>query len=707
MPISTASNSSKSWKDYFLKSKNITYSNDVLAKIRESVSITQPFLSSVRDISKNPGIAFISLDASEEKIQLFHHVSVIGGSWTEETEKLVGILGTGQEVTPIQIMPKSIKDIKGKSYSFDQLAEKLQSKELLVQDRSAKSTFHYPNLLPIPVLLTQVFIGLEETDPFSVATAFMQAMYQFDSEGLLAKENHDDHEKANPEENQEDVEHQGEEIQTEINKCSMDEDQRESETTQNSFTEEFVHILQFCHLCSIKVVTPVLYTLWDVQPNDPWLLSVYSSLGLNVAQNSKRAHANDSPSSQDEKPITKSSRMDEHLINTMRKIHESFDNNLTKSMRDKEEKEPGFKRLEYHKKNLILNASASPPFDQAADEPTEFYRTFLQKKTQFKAKEFLMHRLQIDNISFHPSSSFVNCLWNADFLWLTPDFPTGISIFFCPEVSSVNSYELERDRNLALVDKIKQSDIEKLSKEKFSFPESIMDMVWLTQNYHSIVALCFGENSHSAKFLKDWGNHMYSNRLLYKSQQASDSSFFTQVLFCIDRALQIHWKSCCENSDRESINDRVLLMSGKRDLIIQYNFSYNIPKLLQDKLTKPKPTDTSDKDEKNKDGKGNNGKVDKDNKNKFKSWKDIVTDNDPKHAHWHIQEGENFSRLFYSNQKKCPKTKEGKLICMKLFIRGICDKSCTRVHKLTTEDEKAFDNFVGRCREGGAGKPDF
>jgi hypothetical protein len=122
MPISTASNSSKSWKDYFLKSKNITYSNDVLAKIRESVSITQPFLSSVRDISKNPGIAFISLDASEEKIQLFHHVSVIGGSWTEETEKLVGILGTGQEVTPIQIMPKSIKDIKGKSYSFDQLA---------------------------------------------------------------------------------------------------------------------------------------------------------------------------------------------------------------------------------------------------------------------------------------------------------------------------------------------------------------------------------------------------------------------------------------------------------------------------------------------------------------------------------------------------------------------------------------------------------
>jgi hypothetical protein len=44
---------------------------------------------------------------------------------------------------------------------------------------------------------------------------------------------------------------------------------------------------------------------------------------------------------------------------------------------------------------------------------------------------------------------------------------------------------------------------------------------------------------------------------------------------------------------------------------------------------------------------------------------------------------------------------------MKVFIRGICDKFCTRAHKLSPKDEKAFDEFVGCCREGGAGKPDF
>jgi hypothetical protein len=112
-------------------------------------------------------------------------------------------------------------------------------------------------------------------------------------------------------------------------------------------------------------------------------------------------------------------------------------------------------------------------------------------------------------------------------------------------------------------------------------------------------------------------------------------------------------------------------------------------------------------DEKDNNGKNNKLKGGQENKQQFKSWKDIITNNDPSHAHWRLQEGENFSKRFYFNQKKCPKTKDGKLICMKLFIRGICDKTCTRVHKLSPDDEKAFDNFVAHCREGGAQKPFF
>jgi hypothetical protein len=123
-------------------------------------------------------------------------------------------------------------------------------------------------------------------------------------------------------------------------------------------------------------------------------------------------------------------------------------------MLKKTEKELGFSRMEQHKRNLILHASSEPPFDDPALNPTEFLFQFLSKKSQFKAKEMSSHRLSL--------AQMVSCIWNGDFLWLTPDCPSGISIFFCPELSSIDSAELEKDHYfLALADKVKHGEIEK------------------------------------------------------------------------------------------------------------------------------------------------------------------------------------------------------------------------------------------------------
>jgi len=40
--------------------------------------------------------------------------------------------------------------------------------------------FHNYNILPIPALLTQVSLSLDDTDSSSVALAFFQSMYEFD-----------------------------------------------------------------------------------------------------------------------------------------------------------------------------------------------------------------------------------------------------------------------------------------------------------------------------------------------------------------------------------------------------------------------------------------------------------------------------------------------------------------------------------------------
>jgi hypothetical protein len=157
-----------------------------------------------------------------------------------------------------------------------------------------------------------------------------------------------------------------------------------------------------------------------------------------------------------------------------------------------------------------------------------------------------------------------------------------------------------------------------------------MDMVWMTQNFMSIISLCFGKKTLSASFLQDWANHMYENRLIYTSLQASDPSFFAKVLFAIDNALQIHWISYSNSEDRLSVNDRVLLMADTHDSILRHDFVQQIPKLINDRIIKILDTP--------KDGKyqGNGkllGKQGQGGDPKRGQKAHIIIDNDKNHSH--------------------------------------------------------------------------
>jgi hypothetical protein len=543
-------------------------------------------------------------------------------------------------------------------------------------------------------------LSLESTDPLSVAIAFFQAMFEYDSS--LEAKTIEDPQLADTDETKEP------EVPNLEEDSTAEEGLQDSLTIQEPtgskdpvrFLSQFIHVIQFCHLCYKGKISPVFYTLTTSPEIKSWYGSLMNTYDLIPRNTHKRLQSTPDSLASDNKitsPDSKISRKDKHFLNAMLKIHDTLDKNMLRNSKDREEKEPGFARLEQHKKNMILNASAIPPFDEQAETPTEFYASFLSKKSQLKAKDMLTHRFLIDKISFNPSAAFTNCIWSGDFFWILPDAPSGVSIFYCPESKSLNAHELEKERALALADKIKQGDIEKMSKQKLYLPTSVMDMIWMTQNLQATLSLCFGPKSHSATFLDEWAQHMYQNRIMYTSLQTTDSSFFAKVLFAIDSSLQIHWRSCSQALNRASVNDKVLLMQDCQDQILRHNFIQQLPKILIDKI-----------DYQNNSKSNNGGKRfqipdrDKDNHGK-----DIITNPDKSHLRWRIREGENFAQIFHANQKKCPKTTDGKTICMKFFLRGLCDRSCPRTHKLSSDDEKAFDTFVSRCREGGAGKPDF
>jgi hypothetical protein len=560
-------------------------------------------------------------------------------------------------------------------------------------------------MLPIPHALTKAYLKLEKFDPESVALAFFNAMKEFDASEADELSN-----ETIPNLEEEDK------ITDEVAEVDMEEktgsiNQDTEVVIKKTMLSEFLHIMQFCHLCFKKKMPPVSYSVATTPAIETWFKSVSIAVLHSDSNRSKRQASCDSDHSDSEdevsSPDQKLSKKDHYFLSTMMKINDAMDKNY----KDKSDKEPGFNRLEEHRKNLILNASAIPPFDEKATKPTEFLTAFLAKKSQFKAKDMLVHRLQSEKICFNPGSCFINNLWNCDFFWLLPDSPSGISIFFCPETKSANASDLEKDRLLALADKVNLSDIEKLAKQKLFIPNTLMDMVWMTQNLYTIIKLCFGQKSHSATFLKDWADHMYENRNMYMTQHTADPFFFAKVLFAIDKALQSHWRSCSMSDDRLSVNDSVLQMQEVQESILDLSFSRQIPKSISDKINNYLDKN-SDKDDK---GQGKNGKHNGGNnkngangngRNGTQKDQEVVYNTDKSKPHWKLQEGENFSKVFYHKQKECPKTVDGKLICMKYFMRGMCGKTCNCAHSLSQDDSKKFDKLLADCREEAA-KKDF
>jgi hypothetical protein len=233
-----------------------------------------------------------------------------------------------------------------------------------------------------------------------------------------------------------------------------------------------------------------------------------------------------------------------------------------------------------------------------------------------------------------------------------------------------------------------------LTKQTITIPKGNMNAYLMVTNLKAIIDLCFGPTSQSAICLQSWCEHIFDNRQLYLGWEENDPHFHTKVLFAIDKSLQIHWKSCYDNADRASVNDKVLFMQQIQADIESQRFYYQLPKSIQDKIALTEENTPTPKDRDYKKG------------GKYKRFQDDLKDSSKKqhitddHSQWHLKDGENFKELFYQNTDKCPKTSDGSFICMRFFLRGFCDKSCTRAHKLSKAEEKAFDKFVSQCRKG-------
>jgi hypothetical protein len=108
------------------------------------------------------------------------------------------------------------------------------------------------------------------------------------------------------------------------------------------------------------------------------------------------------------------------------------------------------------------------PQPRQAVTPTEFYSTFLSKKSQFKAKEMMTNHFHLDKIAFNTNSSLLANLWNCIFFWILPNMLSGVNIFFCPEMKSLSAPELKKECLLWQI-KSKQVTSRNIQSKSFNY----------------------------------------------------------------------------------------------------------------------------------------------------------------------------------------------------------------------------------------------
>jgi hypothetical protein len=170
------------------------------------------------------------------------------------------------------------KNIKEKSFSFDDFTDSFKDVETLTALENLKLEFIHKNIIHLPNFLTKTFIQLETTDPFTVDKAFLNTIIDFDNASTDLDQEPDSVKDIINNEDLKDLQDPNDD-----EKSSSEHTLESSEMMQlrpkeliikSSSQENLLHILQFCYLCVKGKITPILYSLSSNSDIENWFKSL-------------------------------------------------------------------------------------------------------------------------------------------------------------------------------------------------------------------------------------------------------------------------------------------------------------------------------------------------------------------------------------------------------------------------------------------------
>jgi hypothetical protein len=669
------------WKSYFLDHENATgvHTQEDLQAIRELTigSGNEGPEPEWYRMSREPDLLYLFL-GSDRNIQLLHHVDLLGNRKTANFIP-VGLCGMK---TPSQVIKFDLTDFvtfhtrvpawrnfetgiadldQFKDLTVESIAVENARIEALVGSGSTEAEanlkraqgFQHTNVIAIPLGLSSAIIESDIRDPAELAVHLWNQMSTLD------------------EEHEGETEHYG------------------------SYRTNLRHLIRFLWVASKKQVPPFPYVIPEDTIADDWTDRIHSAF-LQPFQ----VHSRQDP--QDMEPQSNAAL--EKVAYSITSLQEHLSNHTT-SIKDKSDSTGFKKKFGPHVQQMFLNASAIHPFTDPATEPMPTYEKFLAQSTLAGAKTFLRGHLRANPfLDFTPSAALTTSLFTGNLQWDDSSNPRNFSIFFCGRSSSSNSSSSYSEQSLYLKEHIgngiSESEVKQLLKQDWSRPKDASEAVDQIQHFLAIIYFVFGEGAKLATSIKTFVNHISRNKSTYDSIQRSDGTFLTQVLYCIDMAVQVHLNSCMTQDLRADVDDDSLDFRTDMSNIQRRQFLCTLPtslRLLGESETKKREDELNADGGKIPGGKKRGLDEDADDRNRPPPEAKKIKNSNPNKA-WLLKDGEKYGSVFHKNIKSCPK--QGRtFICLNYWIKGECMKNCKYIHDtLAAENKPLLNDWIAKCR---------
>ena len=628
-------------------------------------------------LAQEKDVLFLSVNHNGH-IQLFHNVGVIGNRFMEHLISSA-FCSFGTSAPPIEIpVASDLEEVNRRVPSWDLFLSSLDSIEefkaltlesqddedqrvgdlidagLVAEDANATRAFvlTHLNICAIPPCIAKSFLDSPSKEPAELAVRLWKDMSDTDAENDGEVENY------------------------------------------LKLTEYLDYVIKFLWLAQNRHLKPINYILSEHPEVLNWASAVHDAFIR--------------PLSQDPNQNSVTSPATENALGKVAFSISSLQEHLSSSKDKSESEGKGFtKRYVQQTQNMILNASATSPFEEAEKEPTEDLARFLKLPTVSSARNWFKSHIRANKyLTFIPTNAQVMSIYYGSFLWDDKITPVNFSILHHGKNSADDAGLSSKDAQALLLKEsigngISDTDVTLLLKQDRNFAKDAAELIDQFTNFLATCIFVFGELSYISIQIKSWITHITRNKSVYDSLQAQDQTFFAQVLYFVDAAIQTHLESCMIEEERSDVDDKCIDFKSTQVAVLRRQFSCSLPPSLCTKKKETKPIlDVSSDDE--------SKKRERKRKLKIKQKEDDVkkVKNSSPNRQWLLKDEESFAKVFHKNIKSCPKQGD-KFLCLRFWIKGECFKNCKFIHSdISAESKPKLGEWIEACRQN-KDRPDF